>query len=948
MRFTRDSVNPQSFTSDFYVSSIPLQQGSGPRSAKGGRRSHHHRGASALREAESTFGSPEYGPRMPTTSRSVMHKTRLFGQSHWINSIVGFRDIFDTIEPLVADTAATRAFAGMQRIKHLGRVIKALRMGSTWPPPPPPALAIGAPVPVGGFRPADFGLPSRALADELIDCYMRSTESIYRVVHVPMFRREYEAMWQGFAPVSPSSSTAAAASKPDPGFLAQLKLMLAIGTATHRDFPTLRTRAARWYYAAHLWISEPEFKVHLTMQVLQVHILLLLAREAAALSGSLIWISVGDLMRSAVYMGLHRDPCCLPKRISQLAAEMRRRLWNTILELAISSSIDAGAPPMISLHDFDTQPPGNFSDEDLVEDILHGTTGTATTVVATAAASGAMMDTDRQARSTPAVHKNAGDTPGMKTRVVDGDVMHGEPEPRSAADMVSNEKRHLYVVLANDENESSDDESSDEKRIADANGNGGQGQGHSAAPDGPGPFTQTSVAIALRKTLPLRLAIARLLNHMVSPSSYTETLCLDKQFRIVYRTLCVTLQEYTRQGRLDHFVLATVDLMLRRYLLCLHIPFFGIASMSEESATYAFSRRVVLDTALRIWQGSCPGVVDTRISTRDAPEAAAEEAKAATRSPPSAVPPGRSYVPPELVRQAMLGSGGLRRLVIQAGLLVVAELKSQLIERKDDADLLVLSSATMPASGASSFGSGMDGGADGRPALLPVRPDLLAVIESATHWCLRGVEAGETNFKGYLLWRLIGVQIDGMRRRMKVDLGPPAAGSSEASADAPSQSPVRTATAREILAAAEDANRMCIPLFEAIIMREHHEQGGGADDVDGLSRVDPSTAAVRTKMCLVPDCPCQGPGVLQDLASQQQQMQQMQLQQQVNLPSTQAPSPQGVPMVFSSANLPPGVDPLQMPDSWGLLAADAHLFNLGNGDTTNWLFNNDMMEGILW
>lgn len=65
-------------------------------------------------------------------------------------------------------------------------------------------------------------------------------------------------------------------------------------------------------------------------------------------------------------MGLHRDPAHLLKR-RVFAAKMHRRLWNTVLELTVSCSVNAGAPPQISLDDYDTEPPGNFHDEQLVE-----------------------------------------------------------------------------------------------------------------------------------------------------------------------------------------------------------------------------------------------------------------------------------------------------------------------------------------------------------------------------------------------------------------------------------------------------------------------------------------------------------------------------------------------------------------------------------------------------
>ncbi|ORY54727.1 uncharacterized protein BCR38DRAFT_357615 [Pseudomassariella vexata] len=47
---------------------------------------------------------------------------------------------------------------------------------------------------------------------------------------------------------------------------------------------------------------------------------------------------------------------------------------------------------------------------------------------------------------------------------------------------------------------------------------------------------------------------------------------------------------------------------------------------------------------------------------------------------------------------------------------------------------------------------------------LSVRADLVCVVEDAKTWCLRCIESGETNIKGYLHMCIIGGQIDGLRR----------------------------------------------------------------------------------------------------------------------------------------------------------------------------------------
>jgi Fungal specific transcription factor domain len=200
--------------------------------------------------------------------------------------------------------------------------------------------------------PPTTDLPSKNVADELVDCYLRTTETVLRILHIPTFRRDYEALWVSDV-------------EPKRAFIVQLKLVLALGATTYDEQFSLRAAAIRWVYEAQTWLSEPNFKSRLCMRTLQTNLLLLLARETVGVGGDSIWISAGALFRRAVHMGLHRDPARLPKRTS-FDAEMRRRLWNTILELNLQSSLTVGAPPFVSLDDFDTEPPGNFDDDQLV------------------------------------------------------------------------------------------------------------------------------------------------------------------------------------------------------------------------------------------------------------------------------------------------------------------------------------------------------------------------------------------------------------------------------------------------------------------------------------------------------------------------------------------------------------------------------------------------------
>ncbi|CAG8983716.1 hypothetical protein HYALB_00006285 [Hymenoscyphus albidus] len=264
-----------------------------------------------------------------SVARSLTHKTRLLGQSHWeVNGICLIRDIFEAIE-----LAPRESWSGMEKCKVLAREIKLRRA------PPWPIISTS-------------NLPSRDICDKLIECYIQTTDSITRILHIPTFKREYEALW-----VSETPS--------DIAFLTQLKLVLALGAVTYDETFSLRVSALHWVYEAQVWASDP-FKLRVDIPSLQSDILLLLAQERLGISGHLDWISMGSLLRKAMYMGLHREPDRVLHSRRTYVSEMRRRLWNTILEFNLQASLTSGGAPLIALGDFDTAPPGNLNDDQIM------------------------------------------------------------------------------------------------------------------------------------------------------------------------------------------------------------------------------------------------------------------------------------------------------------------------------------------------------------------------------------------------------------------------------------------------------------------------------------------------------------------------------------------------------------------------------------------------------
>ncbi|KJK61154.1 fungal transcription factor regulatory middle homology region [Aspergillus parasiticus SU-1] len=194
----------------------------------------------------------------------------------------------------------------------------------------------------------------------LIQAYLRTFESVYRIVHVPSFLREYNQYWR-----NPQAAS--------PVFIIMTLLMLAIGNSFCQSGDPDKgyvpsSTSSQWIYTAQTWLSSPFEKSRLNIASLQTQCLLLLARQTNDISSDLVWISAGALLRTAMHMGFHIDPRHI-EGISFFDAQLRRRIWNTILEIVVQSSMDAGGLPLIRCDDYDCEPPLNIDDAQMEDAI---------------------------------------------------------------------------------------------------------------------------------------------------------------------------------------------------------------------------------------------------------------------------------------------------------------------------------------------------------------------------------------------------------------------------------------------------------------------------------------------------------------------------------------------------------------------------------------------------
>ncbi|KAF5657018.1 C6 zinc finger domain-containing protein [Fusarium heterosporum] len=200
--------------------------------------------------------------------------------------------------------------------------------------------------------------PSRETSDIMVDLYFKSFESTHRILHGPTFMTEYNKYWE-----HPESATDSL----------RLTILLVIATGssifeyvTPEDSLRNAELVHHWIYASETWLAGPLEKDRVDLAGLQIYCLTLLARQIFSIGGDTVWMSTGSLVHRAMQIGLHRDPGHLGgKPMPLLQAEIRRRLWGTILELVIQASLDSRMPPRISFDEFDTQQPANLNDDEM-------------------------------------------------------------------------------------------------------------------------------------------------------------------------------------------------------------------------------------------------------------------------------------------------------------------------------------------------------------------------------------------------------------------------------------------------------------------------------------------------------------------------------------------------------------------------------------------------------
>ncbi|KXX74696.1 hypothetical protein MMYC01_207953 [Madurella mycetomatis] len=280
-------------------------------------------------------------PGIQDGHRIALNKTRTLRWNHLLGHAAEFEAIGNCYMEAVgmAETGTfqdpeTRALVAemgelLLKCKMIARLLKVGRPGRGFTPL---AVRLG-----DSLLPA----PSKGIADAMMALYFGAFESTHRILHAPTFLGEYARFWDRSADVAMEVRL-------------KVLLVVAIGSSMSREGDATRLEQGlveQWIYTAQMWLSGPLEKDRLSIGGLQIHCLLIIARQIFSVGGDLAWTSMGLLVHHAMQMGFHRDPTHLPPMSA----------------LQVESSLDTAMPPRVSLDEFDTLPPSNVNDDDLLE-----------------------------------------------------------------------------------------------------------------------------------------------------------------------------------------------------------------------------------------------------------------------------------------------------------------------------------------------------------------------------------------------------------------------------------------------------------------------------------------------------------------------------------------------------------------------------------------------------
>ncbi len=205
-------------------------------------------------------------------------------------------------------------------------------------------------------------LPSKNAADQLIAQYFSAVHCIAKIVHRPTFEAQYAVFWNliasGNEPMPSQQAIIFAAMFSAAISLSEEEVSRQFGTMKSALVDSLRS-------GTEMALSKANFlrttKTD-TMQAFVMYLIPLIRAEVSRAHSAL----VGTAIRLAECMGLHRDGSFYA--MSAVDVHVRRMIWHQLCFLDMRTCEATGPRPQIRKDDYDTRPPLNVADADLLGD----------------------------------------------------------------------------------------------------------------------------------------------------------------------------------------------------------------------------------------------------------------------------------------------------------------------------------------------------------------------------------------------------------------------------------------------------------------------------------------------------------------------------------------------------------------------------------------------------
>ncbi|KAL8715855.1 MAG: hypothetical protein Q9220_000522 [cf. Caloplaca sp. 1 TL-2023] len=202
-------------------------------------------------------------------------------------------------------------------------------------------------------------LPSKTIADRLLNQYWIAVHPLCRIVHKPSFQRRYRAFWAdvevGIEPTGSLQAVIFAALFSGVVSLADDAVLMGFGTTKKELVDNFQMGTETALGRANV-IRTTKIE---TLQALVMYMIPLCRGEISRSHSAL----VGTALRIAECMGLHRDGT--EYGFGPVETHVRRMIWYQICFLDIRTCEAQGPRPHIRADEFDTQLPLNVDDEEL-------------------------------------------------------------------------------------------------------------------------------------------------------------------------------------------------------------------------------------------------------------------------------------------------------------------------------------------------------------------------------------------------------------------------------------------------------------------------------------------------------------------------------------------------------------------------------------------------------